>query len=631
MYLDHFGLLEHPFSIAPDPRYLFMSERHREALAHLLYGMDTNGAFILLTGEVGTGKTTVSRCLLEQVPENTNLALVLNPKLNAIELLQVICDELRVVYDESELSVKALVDYINRYLLGAHAQGKKTVVLIEEAQNLDLDVLEQLRLLTNLETSQQKLLQVILLGQPEFLEVLDRPELSQLAQRITARFHLKPLSLNEVGEYIGHRLAIAGCRRPLFTGGVIKQVYKYSGGVPRLINVLCDRALLGCYVLNRFQIDKQILVKAASETLGERKVANIKLKHVSTTLANKLVWVSALLLLVASVVFFTVFTQHNNIAEMAHHIPEFLQTEPEEALAEKKNSEKFIPEKSTVTEITPEKIIPEKFPPQSTVKSQDEAVNSAANTKKVVSATEIEKTGIVKPTSGQLASENSEQHLSQPADIEETQGSLAPVEAIKWPENNQRLRSNLQAYQSLFGQWGLSYNLIRHGTPCHFAQTQGLSCLRETTDIEGLRKLNRPAVLKLHDELNRPQYITLLELGQSSAKISVSEQVQNISIKMLNAHWQGDYAMLWRFPPGYDGIIKPGTTGETVVWLNQMLNKIDNLPNNVNGSYYDVNLINRIKKFQLNQKIDSDGTVGAETLIHLNQMVGLQAPVLESS
>jgi len=153
MYLEHFGLLEHPFSIAPDPRYLFMSERHREALAHLLYGMDSNGAFILLTGEVGTGKTTVSRCLLEQVPENTNLALVLNPKLNAIELLQVICDELRVVYDESELSVKALVDYINRYLLGAHAQGKKTVVLIEEAQNLDLDVLEQLRLLTNLETS----------------------------------------------------------------------------------------------------------------------------------------------------------------------------------------------------------------------------------------------------------------------------------------------------------------------------------------------------------------------------------------------------------------------------------------------------------------------------------------------
>jgi len=636
MYLEHFGLLEHPFSIAPDPRYLFMSERHREALAHLLYGMDSNGAFILLTGEVGTGKTTVSRCLLEQVPENTNLALVLNPKLNAIELLQVICDELRVVYDESELSVKALVDYINRYLLGAHAQGKKTVVLIEEAQNLDLDVLEQLRLLTNLETSQQKLLQVILLGQPEFLEVLDRPELSQLAQRITARFHLKPLSLNEVGEYIGHRLAIAGCRRPLFTGGVVKQVYKYSGGVPRLINVLCDRALLGCYVLNRFQIDKQILVKAASETLGERKISNIKLKQVSSTLTNKLVWLSAFMLLVASVMFFMTFTQYNNIPEMAHQEPELAQTVPEKPAVieidpEKVVPKKLVPEKVIPEKSIPEKSIPEKSNPQTTVKSPAKAVNSDASTHKVVQTTAIEKARTVKSAPSQLASENTELNRQQSADTKDMQGSLAHEESIEWPEKNQRLRSNLQAYQSLFGQWGLNYNLIRHGTPCHFAQTQGLSCLRETTNIEGLRKLNRPAVLKLHDDLNQPQYVTLLELGQSSAKISVSEQVQNISIKMLNAYWQGDYAMLWRFPPGYQGAIRPGTTGETVVWLNQMLNKIDNLPNNFNGSYYDTNLINRVKKFQLSQKIDSDGTVGAETLIHLNQKVGRQAPVLGSS
>ncbi|HED35667.1 MAG TPA: hypothetical protein ENJ08_15850 [Gammaproteobacteria bacterium] len=650
MYLDHFGLLEHPFSIAPDPRYLFMSERHREALAHLLYGMDSNGAFILLTGEVGTGKTTVSRCLLEQVPENTNLALVLNPKLNAIELLQVICDELRVVYDESELSVKALVDYINRYLLGAHAQGKKTVVLIEEAQNLDLDVLEQLRLLTNLETSQQKLLQVILLGQPEFLEVLDRPELSQLAQRITARFHLKPLSLNEVGEYIGHRLAIAGCRRPLFTGGVVKQVYKYSGGVPRLINVLCDRALLGCYVLNRFQIDKQILVKAASETLGERKVSNIKLKQVSSTLRNKLVWVSALLLLVASVAFFTVFTRYNNATEMVHQIQGGVEVEaaetveeekntekstvteikPEEVVPEKRISEKTVPEKIVSEKIVSEKIIPEKLPPQTTAKNQSETVNPGVSTQKVVQVAAIEKTGTAKSVPGQLAPESPAQNRPpQSANMEDAQG--APEDTIRWPENNQRLRSNLQAYQSLFDQWGLSYNLIRHGTPCHFAQTQGLSCLREKTNIDGLRKLNRPAVLKLHDDMNRPQYITLLELGQSSAKISVSERIQNISIKVLNAYWQGDYAMLWRFPPGYQGVIRPGTTGETVVWLNQMLNKIDNLPNNVNGSYYDANLINRVKKFQLSQKIDSDGTVGAETLIRLNQKVGGQAPVLENS
>ena len=215
MYNEHFGLTESPFSIAPDPRYLYMSERHREALAHLVYELNSDGAFILLTGDVGTGKTTVSRCLLEQIPDNTNLALVLNPKVSAKELLQSICDELRIYYCKNTGSIKDHVDLINSFLLEMHAQGKKTVVLIEEAQNLDLDVLEQLRLLTNLETNQRKLLQIILLGQPEFLDVLERPELSQLAQRITARYHLKPLNYEEMLSYISHRLAVAGCRRSL--------------------------------------------------------------------------------------------------------------------------------------------------------------------------------------------------------------------------------------------------------------------------------------------------------------------------------------------------------------------------------------------------------------------------------
>ncbi|VAW60368.1 General secretion pathway protein A [hydrothermal vent metagenome] len=610
MYLDHFGLLEPPFSIAPDPRYLFMSERHREALAHLLYGMDSNGAFILLTGEVGTGKTTVSRCLLEQVPENTNLALVLNPKLSAIELLQVICDELRVVYDDSELSVKALVDYINRYLLGAHAQGKKTVVLIEEAQNLDLDVLEQLRLLTNLETNQQKLLQVILLGQPEFLEVLDRPELSQLAQRITARFHLKPLSLNEVGEYIGHRLAIAGCRRPLFTGGVIRQIYKYTGGVPRLINVLCDRALLGCYVSNRFQIDRQILAKAASETLGERKAARLKFKRLPLTHARKLSWASAVLLLVASVVFFTEF--------IGHHLEEEPQAStPDEPQADERASG----EETTTEKLAPEELKPEKEAPEKEVSEKADLPRTAKNEIKTTRVDAEVQSGATAETN---AADKQQTIANDAEDVSE--------QSIKWPENNQRLRSNLQAYQSLFSQWGLSYNLIRDGTPCYYAQTQGLSCLRDQADINGLRKLNRPAVLKLQDDLKRPQYIALLELGRDSAKIAISKQVQTIPLALLKAHWQGDYAMLWRAPPGgYQGVIKPGAAGETIVWLSQMLNKVENSPDKVAGSFFDDNLIKRVKKFQLSQKIESDGTVGAETLIHLNQVVGQQAPVLGST
>lgn len=277
MYEEHFGLTETPFSISPDPRYLYMSERHREALAHLLYGLNSEGAFILLTGDVGTGKTTVSRCLLEQIPEDTKLALVLNPKLSALELLETICDELygkhnapHLKLPENQATVKLFVDIINRYLLDAHARGRKTVILIEEAQNLDLDVLEQLRLLTNLETNEHKLLQIILLGQPELLDILERPELSQLAQRITARYHLTPLSEQEMVAYIDHRLTVAGCRHTLFSRSLLRHLYRLTGGIPRLVNVLCDRALLGAYVQNSSRVDRKTLDTAAREVFGER-------------------------------------------------------------------------------------------------------------------------------------------------------------------------------------------------------------------------------------------------------------------------------------------------------------------------------------------------------------------------
>lgn len=248
MYLDYFGLRSRPFSIAPDPRFVFLSDRHREALAHLLYGARESGGFVLLTGEVGTGKTTLCRCLLEQMPENTDVAFIVNPRQNSLEILQSICDELHIPYfSEQPLTLKHLVDRLNEHLLEAHRQGRSTILIIDEAQNLSTDVLEQLRLLTNLETSETKLLRLILLGQPELKEMLSRTELRQLAQRITARYHLQPLDRDEVAIYIEHRLAVAGFRGELFSRGAIAQVYRFSGGIPRIINLLCDRALLGVY------------------------------------------------------------------------------------------------------------------------------------------------------------------------------------------------------------------------------------------------------------------------------------------------------------------------------------------------------------------------------------------------
>ncbi|NOZ51548.1 MAG: AAA family ATPase [Gammaproteobacteria bacterium] len=268
MYDEHFGLKETPFTIAPDPRFLYMSERHREALAHLVYGFEMDGGFILLTGEVGTGKTTISRCLLEQLPDNTNVAMVLNPKVSSNELLETICDELHIDYPAGAASLKAFIDRINGYLLESNAMGRKVVVIVEEAQNLAFDVLEQLRLLTNLETNQRKLLQIILIGQPELLTLLARPELRQLEQRITARYHLLPLSKKDSIDYVKHRLGVAGVKDPLFSFAVLKKVYDYSGGIPRKINLLCDRAMLGAYVENRRYIDKKILKRAALEVFG---------------------------------------------------------------------------------------------------------------------------------------------------------------------------------------------------------------------------------------------------------------------------------------------------------------------------------------------------------------------------
>ncbi len=270
MYKDYFSLRTLPFSIAPDPGFLYMSEKHREALAHLMFGINTDGAFILLTGEVGTGKTTVCRCMLDQMPANCDTAFIFNPKLTEEELLATICEELSIESANGTSSVKFYIDKINQRLLESHAAGRKTILIIDEAQNLSPAVLEQLRLLTNLETNQCKLLQIILVGQPELREMLARPELRQLSQRITARFHLTPLSKDEIGDYVGHRLSVAGGRSRLFHASLMGQLYRLSMGIPRLINLICDRALLGAYAHSRSRVDKKILSAAAEEVLGKK-------------------------------------------------------------------------------------------------------------------------------------------------------------------------------------------------------------------------------------------------------------------------------------------------------------------------------------------------------------------------
>ena len=298
MYYDFFGFREPPFSIAPDPRYLYLTERHKEALAHLMYGVQGQGGFIVITGEVGTGKTTVSRCFIENAPDNVDIALILNPRLTARELLSAICDELEIPH-EVGASIKQLVDLINQDLLKAHAAGRHKVLMIDEAQNLSADVLEQLRLLTNLETAEKKLLQIVLLGQPELQEILALPELRQLNQRVTARYHLDAIGRDELPAYLKYRLGVAGMRGDLFTAGAVARLYRESQGIPRLINLISDRALLGAYAEGEHEITAAHIRQAAREVRGQ----GVRPRTPSRTVRPRYLWglVAVLLVAVAAV------------------------------------------------------------------------------------------------------------------------------------------------------------------------------------------------------------------------------------------------------------------------------------------------------------------------------------------
>ena len=269
MYTSYFGLEEKPFSIAPNPDYLFMGERHREALNHLTYGLGDTGGFVLLTGEVGTGKTTLSRRLMENLPENTQAAFILNPTLSSQELLATLCDELKIRYRKTGATLKTLTDKIQQKLLKNHSDDINTLLIIDEAQHLQPEVLEQLRLLTNLETNTKKLLQVILIGQPELQQLLQRRDLRQLAQRITARYHLLPLNKQEVEQYLKHRLSVAKCFRNIFDKSAVSAIHKTCKGIPRLMNLLAERSLMNAYNSNNAVVNRKIVLQAAHDALGD--------------------------------------------------------------------------------------------------------------------------------------------------------------------------------------------------------------------------------------------------------------------------------------------------------------------------------------------------------------------------
>lgn len=585
MYKEHFGFKFSPFSIAPDPHYLYMSDQHREALAHLLYGIKGDGGFVLLTGEVGTGKTTVCRCLLEQLPEKTDIAIVLNPKLSAQELLATICEEFGIETDAANISSKFLIDYLNRYLLKTHAQGRHCILIIDEAQNLSAEVLEQLRLLTNLETNERKLLQIILIGQPELKELLEKPELRQLAQRVTARYHLSPLSQKEVGAYIAHRLAVAGIHRhlsrQLFPPAVQKKIYTISQGVPRLINIICDRALLGTYVQGGDTVDRATVKKAAKEVFGEtgerRRPSRITAAWIFSCLIVTLCLAAAV---------FYYFDRNGKttgqIADSSVAQPVATSSAPPELEKHKQPQDAHPAEQLPITAPPP--------------------------------AAEHSATGEPSPTM-------------------ETAG-VPPPETVplSWPGNIPLAQSKPLAYEALFKAWGAPLPPGKIDSVCQSAPANNLRCLHLKSSLDSLIHLNRPAVLTLYTDDRKEYFATLSAIAGETATFIIGGEPAVVQQSEIWAHWNGDYTLLWLAPPGYNESIRPGDKGPEVEWLSQRLAEIDGVEaGSSKTSLYDDALVDRIKKFQFAMHLVPDGVVGAQTIIHLNSASRVQVPKLINS
>jgi len=577
MYEQHFGLTERPFSIAPDPRFLYMSQQHREALAHLLYGVGEGGGFVQLTGEVGTGKTTICRCLLEQVPDHVDVALILNPRVSAMELLASLCDELGIGYARDTTSIKLLTDVLNAHLLETHARGRRTVLIIDEAQNLDADALEQVRLLTNLETTREKLLQIVLIGQPELRSLLAREDLRQLSQRITARYHLEPIQRRETAAYIRHRLQVCGASEAIFNDAAIDLVQKLSGGVPRLINVLCDRAMLGAYVESKRQIDAPVVLRAAREVLPE--------EGLDAPAGSGWRWVAA----VVAAVFVIAFA-----------IGYWRELPPVAGLAQEQISvpgaggsparDKRVPVGDGVAGKVPEP--PPAVLPVAPVKGVAETSPPGSG-----SAGEV-----VAPGASVLpapANESLEQRLA-----------AAGPDAAAW------------AWSGLFGLWGVQSGAVNDAQACAAAPAAGLHCLQGSGNRTILQYYDRPAVLLLVGDGGRRVPVLLQQIQDSHVVLQIDGQQVEVPIGTMERHWFGEYRLLWKMPPGGSAVLRPGDRSTDVQWLREKLKQATGLASIApDPLLFDEGLKTLVQTFQRSRELSADGVVGARTFIHLNNLV----------
>ena len=598
MYPEYFGLKEPSFSITPDPHYLYLSREHREALAHLLYGAGEGGGFVLLTGEVGTGKTTICRAFLEQLPQQVDVALILNPAVTVPELLHSICQEFGVKVPGHVTSSKVLVDELNRFLLIAHAKRRRPVLMIDEAQNLRPEVLEQIRLLTNLETHRHKLLQIFLVGQPELRDLLEQKELRQLAQRITARYHLLPLSAKETKEYVRHRLAVAGVERRLFTPSALRRISHLSGGIPRLINILCDRSLLGAFATHRHIVDTRIVNKAAQELTGQRQ-------HTGWQRPLRMTFLLLILFTSAGWLAYTWKDQRlvaGNTAETA------LETPPPPPLSA-----------PAMTEAGPSPSAVESMPAPG-----------------VEPASEMESGPDAHPEHAPESASEQEirQDIQAPLDTEITEEETQQQEVIAPIFNLEQLTMERKpALALLLARWGSVYSGQEQEEPCRFAERKDLRCRQGNGGWNKLYAYNRPALILLTDgTAGVDRYAVVEGLDTNHALLNLGATRVKVPLTQLDPYWSGDFLLIWQPPLANTSVIGPRASGDSVRWLRETLSSLPGwVDANTDSNRFDQELKQAVQRFQRHRGLVPDGIVGPETLIHLNTAIGVPGtPHLEN-
>ena len=613
MYLEYFGLAERPFSIAPDPHYLYMSARHKEAMAHLTYGLSQGGCFIVLTGEVGTGKTTLCRNLLSDLPDDVDVALILNANINEQELLQTVCDELKITYQEND-SQKRLLDQINAHLLAGFAENRQTVLIIDEAQLLSRDVLEQIRLLTNLETTKSKLLQIILIGQPELNDLLSRNDLRQLAQRVTARYHLGALQRSEIEDYVNFRLSVAGCRKPLFTKQALGQLHRSTEGIPRRINVLADHALLSAYSKTDVVVDAKSVKAATKEVF-------IQTNKLKTVVPTRVRWAAGLIsLLIVNTLLWWWFAGDAvvNTAQVSQ-APAVVQTSSDAVSENSVAANQLTPQVDSSVAAQAASVpalVPAPGGVTTIIKSDDIAPGSVVIADEPLDDSELlilQSTPIAQPPK-RVFTYDSGSELGQALDA------------------SADLTGRIAVFRALGAAWDVDLPSQLIQPACDILKSNGVECLAVSSWAQ-LRRYNRPSILVL-DQNGSLHRVIIFKIEQNSAQILVGQNVLNVSLSELKSRWTNNGVTLWRPRSANSKFLQQGDVSDQLpalrVQLNQVLIKL-NMPglDDLVSSVFDLPMAQAVFALQSRYSIIADSKIGSETYLLLNEVLSPdETPVL---